>query len=116
MPVRPSPVPPGCPGASNGTSGATPEASLALLWGQWATATSKLPVEVDVGLGQPDAVGGQHPPVQHPGPGQHGRDRVPVLVGEAAALLLGLGQVDVEEGVELPRSFGDMDQPGSGTV
>ena len=71
----------------------------------------ELPVEVDVGLGQPDAVGGQHPTVQHPGRGQDGRRRVPVLVGEAAALLLGLGQVDVEQGVELPSRLGDVDQP-----
>jgi hypothetical protein len=33
-----------------------------------------------------------------------------VLVGEATALLLGLGQVDVEQGIEVPRRLPDVDQ------
>ncbi len=72
----------------------------------------ELPVDLDVTLGQPDAVSGQHPSIQHTGPRQDDRDRVPVLGGEPGALVLGLGQVDVEEGVELTGSFSNVDQAG----
>ena len=65
---------------------------------------------VEVLGGQPDAVGGQHPAVEDPGVGQHRRGRAAVLGGESDTLLLGLGQMDVEQGVELPGGGGDGDQ------
>ena len=50
------------------------------------------------------------PSVQHAGLGQRRRNRSPVLGLEPCPLQLGLGQVDVEQGVELPGRAGDVGQ------
>ena len=58
-------------------------------------------VEGEVPVGQPDAVGGEHPPIEHPRAGQHLGDRPSVLRLEGSPLLLGLGEVDVDQCAEL---------------
>ena len=73
--------------------------------------------DVDVGRRQPDAVGGQHPTVEHPGRGQHLGDGAAVLGGECRRLRRAVSARWIWNSAPCARAAAAVaTRPGNGTV
>lgn len=70
--------------------------------------------EAQIGVAEPDAVGGKDTGLEDTEVGEKRRDGLPPL--EVVALLPGLGDVDVQERVALARRFRDVSTPSRGSA